>query len=170
MSGWWRVARLARLPSLPRLVEAALLVGIVLVPWLGWQRLSEPPRMAHTLSSQQAPRLPGLQDVLGHALFGRLQAQPHGATRQQHIAASPLKLKLLGVVRAGARSAAIVLHEGRQQVIRIGETIAPGARLARVEAHAIIVERGGRLERIALPAPTLKAAAPGYAKREEGAR
>lgn len=135
---------------LPRMVEVMLALAILFVPWLAWRMLhlpiASPPRVASTSGG----RLPSISQLQGSALFGRA-SKAKGETRTRAVVSSPIKVDLLGVVRAGDKSAAIVRRAHGQQVVHIGESIAPGVELREVEEKSIIVERAGRLERINLP-------------------
>jgi general secretion pathway protein C len=75
---------------------------------------------------------------------------------------SPLQIKLLGTVVSETRAAAIIATAaGRQQrVFFIGDSIQPGVTLKTVEAAAIVVDRGGRLERVSLAKGTPLVSAP----------
>ena len=65
---------------------------------------------------------------------------------------SRLKIKLLGTVVAGARSAAIVIMpgSGKQQLFFLHDTLQPQVTLETVEARAITINHQGTMERIEL--------------------
>ncbi len=94
-----------------------------------------------------------LARILNAHLFGKLerQAAPKPAAPPPPPPAR-LNARLLGTVVAGSHSAAVLklAREPAERVFFLGDEIAPGVRLAEVRADAIIVDRGGRRERIAL--------------------
>jgi len=100
--------------------------------------------------------LPNLAKLVSVPLFGKVKTivQPAKAVEQKPkpIVLSPLNIKLLGTVVAEDHAAAIIaIAAGREQrVFFIGDSIQPGVVLKTVEAEAIVVERGGKLERISL--------------------
>ncbi len=101
--------------------------------------------------------LPDLAELLAVPLFGKPApiAKPAAkpvAQAVKPVVVSRLKIKLLGTVVAGDNSAAIISLDGsgEQQVVIVGSAIEPGVKLFAVEAEAIVVERGGMLERVSL--------------------
>ena len=93
-------------------------------------------------------------------LFGA--AENKAAPKPLPVVPSTLNLKLVGTVVTDDGSAAIVKGIGNEQrVAMIGDVLMPGVVLKRISTDAIEVEHQGRLERIALPKPTLAPAVGG---------
>ena len=104
---------------------------------------------------QATTTLPDITGLLTVPLFGKIQqiqSPKPVAKKPKPVVVSRLNIKLLGTIVAGENSAAIVAVAKRreQQVFFIGDRIQPGVILKEVEAEAIVVERGGKLERISL--------------------
>src|SRR5262249_46312581 len=94
--------------------------------------------------------------------------------RRDGMVATPtgIAIKLLGVVASSsARSAyAIVQLEPRQiRAVRSGEDIAPGVRLAEVDADHVVLERSGARETLAWPDKntTTESAAPPISRKRD---
>ena len=148
---------ISTLNRLPLLSELAL---VTLLAWMvaGWLLPQAPTQISNSIENIEtsATVLPDLQAMLAVKLFGNppQQAKPVAAVTPQArpIVKRPLTLKLLGTVVAGKSSAAIIATKAsaQQQAYFIGDTIQPGVTLQSVEADAIVVNRGGTLERISL--------------------
>jgi len=150
--------RLLHAPGkIPLLSEVALIIALA---WMisGWLLPADAPEssglpLRSTASSEKLPELSALVRV---PLFGkaRVQVQPTSPVAQgpRPITLSPLHIKLLGTVVSKTHAAAIIApaQGGEQRVYFVGDSIQPGVILQTVEAEAIVVERGGKLERISL--------------------
>jgi len=166
---------------IPLLFELTL---VALLAWVvsGWLLPSDElkPFGLSQNTRETTTTLPNITGLLTVPLFGKLQVQATKpvAQKPKPVVMSRLNIKLLGTVVAGKNSAAIVAVAKRreQQVFFIGDRIQPGVILKEVEAEAIVVERGGKLERISLeqgakltvtPMPgTAIAASPGLASAQ----
>jgi len=95
-----------------------------------------------------------MKALLSTDLFGEKKAEVVTKKSAPVVAVvkSRLKIKLLGTVVAGKRSAAVVLLNGsaKQQVFFIGESLQTGTILKEVEENAIVIDHQGSLERIVL--------------------
>ncbi len=146
---------------------------VAALAWMvsGWLLPTDAPKLSTTsvTATGSASALPDLSGLVSVPLFGKTMAtiQPAKPAVQapKPIVLSPLNIKLLGTVVAEDHAAAIIApaRGGEQRVYFIGDSIQPGVVLKTVEAEAIVVERGGKLERISLeqgakltslPAPT----------------
>lgn len=76
--------------------------------------------------------------------------------------AAPVKVSVLGLIAAGAHGAAILAIDGGEpRAYRVGQAIADGVTLARVEAAGVVLDQGGQTIRVAAPVePPL--ASPGF--------
>ncbi len=140
-------------------------VALGLLAWLAldaWERrpwqLPAPPESV-ALQQSTAGTAPewDVNQVVGAHLFGREQRQQ--PVEQRAAPPTRLNLKLVGVIAAGADAGALALIEvarGQQQVVRVGQPIgSTGAVLNRVEGDHVLIERNGRLEKLAIERPTL---------------
>lgn len=121
---------------------AVALLGAVLAYWTwAWFAPRAEPRMeASAVQNGSAASAGGL---FGTVPRGQAAAAPTG-----------IAIKLLGVVAAsgGRRGYAVVQLEGKQILaVHEGEDIAPGIRLAEVDADHVILERNGVRETLAWP-------------------
>jgi len=141
--------------NLPLLFELTL---VAMLAWVvsGWLLPSndfKPSGMAQNTREATAT-LPDITGLLAVPLFGKLQVRATKPVLQKPkpVVVSRLNIKLLGTIVAGENSAAIVAVAKRrkQQVFFIGDRIQPGVILKEIEAEAIVIERGGKLERISL--------------------
>jgi len=137
---------------LPGLLELALVLiggwwcGATLA---GWWFESPNPRHADFAETRDLA-LPPLASLAG--LFGKAPSTtPAAASKPKPVA--PLNIRLLGTVLAGKDSVAIVAlsTSDRQRLVMLGETIVPHVRLVDVQREAIVVERAGVRETIAMP-------------------
>ncbi len=167
--------------------KAPLLTEVLLVGAMAWVVAGA------LVSSPAKPTLPGaVFDMQGEKatvdlslltatpLFGEYKKPDEHApvVVEKVVAPSRLDLKLLGTVVAGGNSAAIIkLASGKhQRVVYVEEQVQPGVMLQSVEADAIVVDNGGKLERISIqksgampgftPAPSLPRASGVAVKRE----
>ncbi len=149
--------RLHTIGNIPLFSEVILIAALA---WMvsGWLLPINPPSPSHQhLKMADATQtLPNLASLVSVPLFGKLSTIVQPGRTVVHtpkpITLSPLKIKLLGTVVAEEHAAAIIaLAAGREQrVFFIGDSIQPGVVLKTIEAEAIVVERGGKLERISL--------------------
>ena len=120
---------------------AVALLGAVLAYWTwAWFAPRAEPRMEASAVQNGSVASAG-------GLFGTV---PRG----QAAAPTGIAIKLLGVVAAsgGRRGYAVVQLEGKQILaVHEGEDIAPGIRLAEVDADHVILERNGVRETLAWP-------------------
>jgi len=142
--------------NLPLLFELTL---VAMLSWVvsGWLLPSDElkPFGLSQNTRAAATTLPDITGLLTVPLFGKirlLQSSKPVVQKPKPVVVSRLNIKLLGTVVAGENSAAIIAVAKRreQQVFFIGDRIQPGVILKEVEAEAIVVERGGKLERISL--------------------
>ncbi len=141
--------------NLPLLFELTL---VAMLAWVvsGWLLPSNDlkPSGLSENTREATATLPDITRLLTVPLFGKLQVRATKPVVQKPkpVVVSRLNIKLLGTIVAGENSAAIVAVAKRreQQVFFIGDRIQPGVILKEVEAEAIVVERGGKLERISL--------------------
>ena len=141
--------------------KAPLFTEVLLVVAMAWVVAGA------LVSSPARPSLPGaVLDVQGEKaavdlslltttpLFGEYKKPDEHApvVVEKVVAPSRLDLKLLGTVVAGGNSAAIIkLASGKhQRVVYVEEQVQPGVMLQSVEADAIVVDNGGKLERISI--------------------
>jgi len=142
--------------NLPLLFELTL---VAMLAWVvsGWLLPNDELTLSG-LSQNTREATSTLSDITGLLtvpLFGKIQqvqSPKPVAQKPKPVVVSSLNIKLLGTIVAGENSAAIVAVAKRseQQVFFIGDRIQPGVILKEVEAEAIVVERGGKLERISL--------------------
>lgn len=142
--------RSVRFPG--RLPLLANLILIIVLAWIisGWFSSTEM-RIVEVEHAEQSPAqmLPGMSEIQGD-LFGVAAAKPV-VTKPvvRSVVNSPLNIKLLGTVVAGDNSAAVVATAGkRQQVLFIGSELQPGVTLHEVLSDAIVLDRGGNLEKV----------------------
>jgi general secretion pathway protein C len=76
--------------------------------------------------------------------------------------AAPVKVTVLGLISAGARGAAILSIDGSEpRAYRVGQPIADGVTLAKVERAGVVLDQAGVSIQVAAPAvPAL--ASPGF--------
>ncbi|ARP84153.1 hypothetical protein CAL12_27300 [Bordetella genomosp. 8] len=76
--------------------------------------------------------------------------------------AAPVKVTVLGLISAGDRGAAILAIDGAApRAYRVGQAIADGVTLAKVESAGVVLDQGGTAIRVAVAAlPALKT--PGF--------
>lgn len=145
-----------------------ILVSLGAIGWVAWDTWKRGvfqgvPTQAPEISVERldAPRTRvDINTIVRAHLFGR---EPREAAPVVQKAAPPtrLNLKLVGVIALGGRSKGLALIEtgrGRQQVIRVGEAIGnTGAMLSEVARDHVLIERNGRLEKLAIKRPALEA-------------
>ena len=153
--------------NVPLFSEVALVAALA---WVvsGWLLPADSPTSSQLIPAISRPdlTLPNIAKLTAIPLFGAIEQhnQPNipVAVVAKPIVVSRLKIKLLGTVVSEARAAAIIATAaGREQrVFFIGDSIQPGVTLKTVEAGAIVVDRGGRLERVSLAKGTPLVSAP----------
>ncbi len=121
-------------------LAALVLLGAVLAYWT-WAWLAPRPA-ARARMADDAP----LRVDAAYTLFG--------GARRNAAAPAALAIKVLGVVAASGGNtgyAIVQLESNKILAAREGSDIAPGIRLAQVEAGQIVLERNGTRETLALP-------------------
>jgi len=139
--------------KLPLLGEFIL---VLLLAWIvaGWLLPSDSiqPTDSPYQSEQGVAAVPELRELAAVALFGKMKSEAVApvAAKPAPVVRQPLRLKLLGTVVAGEKSAAVIaLSAGKEQrTFFLGDTIQPGVKLHQVEADAVVVDQGGQLQRI----------------------
>ena len=136
---------------------AVALLGMVLAYWTwAWFAPRAEPRIE--ASAVQSASVGSAGGLFGNVPRGQAAAAPTG-----------IAIRLLGVVAAsgGRRGYAVVQLEGKQILaVHEGEDIAPGIRLAEVDADHVILERNGMRETLAWPQRPGSAAAPAPASAQ----
>lgn len=123
-------------------LAAIALLALVLAHWT-WEWFAP-------LAEPHAP-LPdrtGVRANTAYTLFGNAQRNPEGA------APTGLAVRLLGIVADtdGQRGYALMQLEAKEMIaVREGDDVAPGIRLAKIDADHVILERGGVRETLAWP-------------------
>jgi len=153
--------------NIPLISEVALVTALA---WVvsGWLLPADSPASSSLIPaiSKLGLTLPNVAKLTAVPLFGTIEQHNRPdkpvATVPKPVVVSPLQIKLLGTVVSETRAAAIIATAaGRQQrVFFIGDSIQPGVTLKTVEAAAIVVDRGGRLERVSLAKGTPLVSAP----------
>lgn len=144
--------------KIPLFSELAL---VIVLAWVvsGWLLPNQLPKSSTLpwISAISDSALPDLSSLITAPLFGKRKTLTQPAKSvvpitPKPVILSPLNFKLLGTVVAEKHAAAIIaIAAGReQQVFFIGDSIQPGIILKTVEVEAIVVSRGGKLERISL--------------------
>ena len=115
--------------------------------WVFWPR----PAAGNVAPTEQAGAAPfSGAGIVSRHLFGEPQAEV--AVAPPPVVASPLNAKLKGVF-AGLPpfpAFAILNFDGKDQPVRVGSEIVPGARLEGVFARHVVVRRNGAAEQIEL--------------------
>ncbi len=121
---------------------ATLMLLCAILAYWTWAWLAPRPTSVVRAADEVQPRLDA-----AYTLFG-------GARRTSTAAVAAPTIRILGVVAAsGGKSgyAIVQLDSNRVLAAREGTDIAPGIRLAQVQAGQIILERNGMRETLALP-------------------
>jgi len=140
-----------RLPVITELFIVTLAAWLVAV-WLLPSEVEVVGVSNQMFAKQEAASL-DMKILLDTPLFGEVAKKVVAPTPQvKPIIASKLKIKLIGTVVAGDRSAAVVVLQGgrEQQLFFIGDVMKQGVVLKEVEADAIVVDNQGKLEQILL--------------------
>jgi len=132
----------------------ANLILVLISAWIvaGWFVSNGPSLQVVGQSEVSRQPLPAMVDIQGN-IFGNPSAKAVSAKPVvAPVVQSPLNVKLLGTVVAGESSAAVIemgaSHE--QRVLFIGSTLQPGVKLHEVLADAIVLDRGGKFEKVRL--------------------
>jgi len=139
---------------LPYLAEALLLAALGYVVY-GWFVDGKQPEthVAGQASGFEKALPPSAEKIASVPLFGE-QAKVEKAPppRPAPVVVKPLSIRVLGIVAADKDSWVVIadMQGKHQRSIHVGEFIEPGVKLAQVDADAIVVERGGRNELIAM--------------------
>ncbi len=115
--------------------------------WIFWPR----PKRAHSDLAQQAAIVApvGIGEIVARHLFGEPKNDAV-AEAAPVVVASPLNAKLKGVF-AGLPpfpAFAILNFDGKDQPVRVGTEIVPGAVLDSVHPHHVLVRRNGAIEKL----------------------
>ena len=135
------------------------------VLWLPWSA----PRLSHSTNAAQihpqissanssALALPDAAQIADWHLFGEVSQTPVA----EPVATAPetrLNLRLAGIFYRGShesRTAIALIAEGSgaEQIYRVGDVLAGGARVHQIQADKVILERAGQLEALSLPRET----------------
>ena len=131
----------AMLAASPMIIALALL-GLVLAYWsLQW--LTPRPIPAARVAAMSAATAPAARQLFGISLRG-----PSGGP------ASTVAIKLLGIIADSDinHSYALLQISGKETLAaHLGESIAPGIRLAEIHEKKIVLDRDGVLETLSLP-------------------
>ncbi len=147
---WAEVSRV-----LPSLVE---LVLVLMLAWLLaglWSPAGEHGKaaMVSPHADGEVSSMPALAALLKTPIFGHAAVTAvKKRVAVKAVVASTLHISLLGTIAGGSHAAAVVRVQGsaKQRLVRLGASLMPGVTLKRVEADSIVVQRGDRLERIAM--------------------
>jgi len=140
---------------LPYLVEALLLVALGYAVYI-WNGGNEPPsvRVPGQVDMPEHAVYPSAKDIIAVPLFGEQAKAPIAPPRQipVPVPVKPLSIRVLGTIAAGKDSWVVIgdMQGKHQRSIHVGEFIEPGVKLAQVDDDAIVVERGGRNQLIAM--------------------
>ncbi len=132
----------------------AVLVGVLLAKWV-W-----------VFGAPASPAVPATSnwknnDSAEH-LFGTAAAS--GVAQ----AASSLgDIRLIGVFAHKTNGFAVLFAEGKQIGVGLGDEVLPGVRLVETDADYVVLERGGRRQRVDLPAAILSSNTASEAKASE---
>ena len=121
-------------------LAALMLLGAVLAYWT-WAWLAPRPAPRARMGDEAQLRVDAAYNLFGGA-------------RRNAAAPAALAIKVLGVVAASSGNtgyAILQVESNRIMAAREGSDIAPGIRLAQVQAGQIILERNGTRETLALP-------------------
>jgi len=129
------------------------LLMVLLSVWMvsGWMVSGSTSLQAFNPPEMSGQRLPDMAGIQGN-LFGVASVVSAAGAPAVVIPVvkAPLNIKLLGTVLDGSDSAAVIAMAGRedQKGFFAGSTIEPGVKLHEVLADAIVLDRGGVLEKV----------------------
>ncbi|MFT5111512.1 MAG: type II secretory pathway component PulC [Parasphingorhabdus sp.] len=146
---------------------SANLIALAAVGWVGWDTWQrgildgyKPPKAQVAAQSAPVTRTTyNINAIIGAHLFGAAN-QVKQVVKQKVAPPTRLNLVLVGVIASGIDSNGLALIEvtrGKQQVIRVGQSIGKtGATLSQVATDHVLIERNGKLEKLSLKRPGLK--------------
>lgn len=156
----WVLASLARLVWLLLPIPAAPAVD------------AKPPLNAMTSGTARISKsVVDIDAMVAWHLFGEVGAQPHGANNasvEEQAQETTLNLQLLGLVSASdpAQSIAIIMAEGNQQHLKVGEQLLGNGKvvLNKVLVDRVIIDNNGHYETLWLYDPDQTSRLPGKSK------
>lgn len=155
------------LPTMATLGATALLAYVGMVNLKTFQT-NQPPSNNGTTATQNQPSPSAAEDIINldqipdWHLFGYADEQPiiEAPTMEQIEAPeTPLELTLQGTMLGKSttdESWAIITHNSKQKMYKVGDEIPGGAALYAVEAFQVILTRNGRHESLSLPRPMME--------------
>lgn len=159
---WISLQQLPVLALIRPLQWLLVILAAFMLARLSWQVLPLPAQQALpaiTSVSLTTNRTAGVQlnDLLQHALFGTLQAEPVASTSTVGITEAPktqLNVKLTGLVAVPNRpdaGSAIIEHRGAEATYAVGDTLdGTRAKLHQVLEDRVLLEQNGRFETLML--------------------
>lgn len=140
------------------LLALALLAG---QGWRDWHSLHAPVRGAAATRAaggeERASGAPGaIVELVALDLFGDASAAAAPVTARPDPPETQLDLSLRGVFASDSDrlvGAVIATGQGKAELFRIGEEIAPGVVLHAVAPRSVVIRRAGALERLQFPLP-----------------
>jgi len=137
---------------IPRGTEIVL---IILLGWIAaswWFQNAETEVLVKPLAQTTKAKSNAYKSISKVALFGEQKNTiAHVATSPKIMAKSNLKVKLLGTVVAGDRSAAVMsVGKSAETTFFLGDHLQAGVSLKAVKVDAVIIDHQGKLERISL--------------------
>lgn len=163
LAAFWISLQQLPLSALIRPLQWLLVIlAAFLLARLSWQLLpvpAQPALQAIATSSMTATRPASVQlnELLQHALFGTLQAEPVASTSAVAITEAPktqLNVKLTGLVAVPNRpdaGSAIIEHRGAETTYAVGDTLdGTRAKLYQVLEDRVLLEQNGRFETLML--------------------
>ena len=157
----------------PTIVTVILVIALAAqLAAIVWRVLAPQQGMVAAVSpSASAPAGPNLANIVGAHLFGTAAIEATGDAASAP--ATSLRLTLAGTIAGDdpAQGWAIIGQTAQDaKVYATGANIPGGARLREVYADRVILDRGGRLEALALPRLTGGGALPATAARQAPAQ
>jgi general secretion pathway protein C len=163
LATFWIALQQLPLPLFIRLLQWLLvIVAAYLLARLSWQLLPVPAQPALQViatGSQMANKTGSVQlnELLQHALFGTLQAEPVASTSTVAVTEAPktqLNVKLTGLVAVPNQpdaGSAIIEHRGAEATYAVGDTLdGTRAKLHQVLEDRVLLEQNGRFETLML--------------------
>ena len=110
--------------------------------------------LSATMDTEQKPLISSADVQLKNVdLFGKATSESlKKVAKDEPVKVSKLNIKLIGTVVAGAKSAAMVMRNGKQdqEVYFLGESIQPNVELIEVSVLEIVINNAGKKEHISL--------------------
>jgi general secretion pathway protein C len=163
LAAFWISLQQLPLSALIRPLQWLLVIlAAFLLARLSWQLLpvpAQPALQVNATSSMTATRPASVQlnELLQHALFGTLQAEPVASTSAVAITEAPktqLNVKLTGLVAVPNRpdaGSAIIEYRGAETTYAVGDTLdGTRAKLYQVLEDRVLLEQNGRFETLML--------------------